>query len=639
MKRIQLIFLISSLLTTSLLAQNEPLFNIKDPGDDKEKRCKEYLEVMRSIPPEVRYTVIERDRAIYLVFSSRAYFELIFDHKADGFAIDILHQDQYRCGEANRHANSWAYKGKLLPPMYKDTFMPLIQEASNGVMVVPYGDLPEEYDPKEVEYNLLIVQKNWLCDNRYFYNLDFDTWSLLPMGLYRDSIQNPEAIPYREVHKTMAFNVPFEKDQTAFQEADVQPIRDSLNLTDYLIKTIDIKAYSSVEGPLDRNIRLQEGRAQSIVDILKGYQNESIQSNISASENWDEFNVDIKTTRFEAMAALSHKEVKSKLSSDKALLNDIEPILSNHRKAEISIGLEKKVNPKTGDPEVLKRLFTQSIDEKQIDQALFLQELAFERVNSKELPESFLGELKIPESAVYGTLLSNRAVYMAEQHPEDLATASSAFQKLLKLLPTNKNIQYNLAVIKMRQWAESENEVNRRAMQNLVSKVERSGLPPDLIRSLKVNYHIILTKYLNDEGNFASKNRSLRYIFNEYRRVSLEDEQLLKLAKYMTHYSQFDWAKTLLKPRVSQEGVSSDLVFYYLNLTIADPRNTRRPDYQKVMDNAIFQDKNRFCDLFKAKPQGGVTFQLLDDVNLKKKFCEVCAAPGSGKVQASKSGN
>jgi len=633
-KQTKLILLIISLLTTGLQAQNEPEFTFKDPEDDKAKKCKDYFETMASIPPEVRYTVIERDRFIYLVFNSRAHFELIFDHKADGFAIDIIHQDQYRCGEPNNHAKSWAHKGTLLPTLYKDTFMPLIQEGANGVMIINAGKLPEGFQPNEVEYNLLIVQKNWLCDNRYFYNLDFDTWSLLPMGLYRDSIQNPEALPYRDIQKTMHFKVPFEKDQTVFQEADVQPIRDSLNLTDYLIRTIDIKAYSSVEGPLDRNIRLQEGRARSIVDILKSYQNESIQSKISASENWDEFKADVKGTSFEDLGTLEQQIVKNKLHADPALLKRLEPILSAHRKAVISIGLEKKVNPLTGSPEMLKQLFGESIKEKQIDQALYLQQLAFERVSNKALPENFLGQLEIPQSAVYGTLLTNLAVFKAEINPENLAASVQAFEALLQLLPGNPNIQYNLAVTRLNQWAISERQGDRRAIQSLVQKVERSKLPADLVRNLKVNYNIILTKYLNDEGNYSGKNRSLRFIFNEYRSASLEDEQLLRLAKYMTHYSQFDWAKALLKKRVQEEDVSTDVVYYYLNLTIADTRNTRRPDYQKVLGNAVERDKSRFCKLFKAKPQGGVTFQLLDDPNLKKKFCEQCSLTTSGDMEA-----
>ncbi len=634
-----LIFLTINLLHTGIQAQNEPVFDIKNPGGDKAKKCKDYFEVMNNMPAEMRYTVTERDRAIYLVFSHRDYFDLIFNHKADGFAIDIIHKNQYRCGEGNRHANSWAYKGKLMPPMYKETFTPLIQKAPNGMIAINYGTLPEAYDPKEVEYNLLIIQKNWLCENRYFYDLDFDTWSLLPMGLYRDSTENKEVVAFQEIQKTMAFNVPFEKDQTVFQEADVQPIRDSLNLTDYVIKSIDIKAYSSVEGPLDRNIRLQEGRAESIVDILKGYQNESLQSNISASENWQEFNEDIKGTSYENMGDMTQEEVKKQLSADKKLLTDLEPILSKHRKAEISIALEKRVNPKTGDPAILKRLFAESIEAQKIEQALYLQQLAFERINSKELPESFLGELTVPESAIYGSLLSAKASHLVEQQPEDLTMAALAFEKLVKLMPDNEEVLHNLTVVRLRQWAKSEQEINRRDIQNLINKVERSGIPEDLARTLKVNYHIVLTKYLNDEGNYAAKNRSLRYIFNEYRRVDLPDEQLLKLAKYMTHYSQFDWARTLLKPRAAHAEASTDLVFYYLNLTIADPRNTRRPDYQKVMDTAAQRDQSRFCRLFKAKPQGGVTFQLLDDANLKRKFCQVCSSTDDDLEDIEKSRN
>jgi len=84
-KLTKLILLIFSLLTTGLQAQNEPDFTFKGPEDDKAMKCKDYFETMASIPSEVRYTVIELDRFIYLVFNSRGHFELISEHKAEKY--------------------------------------------------------------------------------------------------------------------------------------------------------------------------------------------------------------------------------------------------------------------------------------------------------------------------------------------------------------------------------------------------------------------------------------------------------------------------------------------------------------------------------------------------------------------------
>lgn len=613
------------MLATELLhSQNDPVYSIKDPGDDKGKRCKEYFEVAASLPAEVQYSIAEHQGIIYLLFSSKKYFNQIFDHRGDGFAIDIVKNDQYRCDGPNEHADSWAYKGRLMPPLYKEAFESRGQIDRNNVFVIRYGPLPPDIDPKTVEYNLLIVQKNWLCDSRYFYQIDYDTWSLLESGLYRDSLSNDTAVKFGEVRKTVNFTVPFEKDQMVFDQTSVKPIYDTLNLTDYYIKRIAIEAFSSVEGPLDRNIKLQEGRAQSIVDALKSYQNESIISEIRAKENWEEFHKDIVGSEFAYMGTLEKAAVKAKFAGNDPLLVAIEPILGRHRKAVIEIDLEKRIAPETSSPEMLKSLFDQSLKQENLDEALYLQQVIFDRIGKKDIPQSFLGELELPKSNKYFSLHNNQALFITEQNTEDLNKGIESFARLLELFPDNQKLLYNLTVLKMRRWAISEEFAKRNDILQHINDLERSRLEPDLLRTLKINYSIVLTKYLSDERDYAGKNKSLRTLYNTYRREPLGDNDLLRLAKYMTYYSRFDWAFTLLKTRAIQPDASTDIIYYYLNLTITDPRKTRRSDYQNVLSRAIERDKDRFCNLFLAKSQGGITFQLLDDINLKKRFCEVC---------------
>ncbi|GAB5522178.1 MAG: hypothetical protein Roseis2KO_00500 [Roseivirga sp.] len=597
---------------------------MKDPGDDKAKKCKEYFEVAGNLPSEVQYSITEHEGIIYLLFNSKKHFYQIFDHKGDGFAIDIIKREQYPCGSPNTHANSWAHKGRLMPPLYKEAFESRGQIDRNNVFVIRYGQVPPDIDPKTVEYNLLIVQKNWLCDSRYFYKIDYDTWSLLESGLYRDSLSTETTMRFGQVNKTVNFTVPFEKDQVVFDELSVKPIYDTLNLTDYYIKRITIEAFSSVEGPLDRNIKLQEGRAQSIVDALKSYQSESIVSEIRAKENWEEFHRDITGTGFASMAELSKDDVKAKFAGNDPLLDSIEPILSKHRKALIEIDLEKRIAPEKSSPEMLKSLFAQSLQQENLDEALYLQQVIFDRIGKQELPESFLGELELPESNPYFSLHNNQALFLYDQSPDDLNKGIENFEKLLKFLPDNQRLLYNLTVLKIRRWAISQEFSKPRDILNHINELERSRLEPDLLRTLKINHSIVLTKYLNEARDFAGKNKSLRTIYNTYRREPLGDDDLLRLAKYMTYYSRFDWAFTLLKTRAIQPDASTDIIFYYLNLTITDPRKTRRLEYQNVLSRAIERDKDRFCNLFLAKSQGGITFQLLGDVNLKKRFCEVC---------------
>lgn len=615
------ILLLSIALTS--LAQSKPLYNMKDPGDDKIKKCQEYFEVDANLPPEVQYSIAEYEGVLYLLFNSRKHLDKIFDHRGDGFAIDIIKREQYPCGVPNEHSDSWAHKGRLMAPIYQEAIKSRAQMDKNNVVVIRYGPLPPDIDPKAVEYNLLIVQKNWLCDSRFFFKVDYDTWSLLESGLYRDSLTDTSN-KFGEVQKTLNFTVPFQKDQTAFDKASVKPIYDTLNLTDYYIKRISIEAFSSIEGPLDRNIKLQEGRAKSMVEALKSYQNKSIASEIKALENWEEFHKDIQGSEFAYMGKMNKAEVKAKLAGNGLLLEAIEPLLGKHRKALVTIVLEKRINPENNSAEMLKSLFAQSLEKENLDEALYLQQLIFEKIGKKDLSESFISELAIPQSNKFFSLHNNEAVFITNQNSDNLSKGIESFERLLEFLPNNQKLQYNLTTLKMQQWAVSEEFTKRGEMLSLISQLERGRLAPALLRTLKINYSIVLTKYLNTERDYVAKNKSLRSIYNTYRREVLNDSDLLRLAKYMAYYSRFDWAYTLLKTRVLEEDASTDLLYYYLNLSITDPRKTRRREYKSIINRAIEQDNKRFCDLFGAKSQGGITFQLLDDPNLKSTYCEVC---------------
>ena len=121
------------------------------------------------------------------------------------------------------------------------------------------------------------------------------------------------------------------------------------------------------------------------------------------------------------------------------------------------------------------------------------------------------------------------------------------------------------------------------------------------------------------------KSNTLRAILNETKKMKLNDADLVSLAKYMSYYSELTYAFNALKTRVLEPDASTDLIFFYLNLTITEQRKTRREEYQQLLQRAIGRDPERFCKMFKPKAQGGITFQLLDDRNLKPIFCATCS--------------
>ena len=608
-----------------LLAQNKPdTYDIKHPGPQPGNKCQDYLNIFERLPVEARYGLEIEDGIIYFIFPSQYFFELLFDKKTDGIAVDIIRRDQFKCYQKNSFTKSWANRGYLLPPIYKEEMLKNSIPNELGYVLIKYGKLPDQFDPLSIECNLLVLQKKYLCRYHAFSNLEYTNWDLLEMGMYRDSISSFEIEQkHYEVTKTLNFEIPFERNKDVFEISDIQPLYDSLRLTDYFIEEISIKAYTSVEGSLDRNIQLQNDRAKSIVKALQTYQQPEIETYISANENWVEFLNDITDTRFSHLINLSKEEIKAELAKDE-ILKEIEPILMHHRKALVQLKLQKRFTSEENDPEVLKTYFDQNIQSKNISEAIYIQDIIFEKIRDNQLPSDFIGKLEVPEESLYGPLLNNLAIFNYESNDIFLYENIMNFEKLLAILPQNIKVQYNLTALKIKAWTEGELITNKEDILKSIQELERNGLEKSLVTRLKVNYHIILTQYNQINGDYKSKNSSLKQVYWLYSRLNLSDQDLLSLSKYLAVYSKFDWAESILGKRIHDLDVDENLIFYYIRLTINQPKKTKQSAYRKFLLNAIDKNSQRFCDLFLPTSQGGYTFQLLDDEYLRKNYCENC---------------
>jgi hypothetical protein len=600
-------------------SQKSTTYDVKDSGSKFSKKCEDYLEVYKKLPKEVRYGVEIVDGVIFFYIPNDQFFNLIFDKNSDGIA-----RDQYKCDAATVFTKSSMNRGFLMPPMYRKEMIENTLYSEFGHVIVRYGMLPSNFDASNIECNLLVLQKKYLCSYHAFTNLDFSDWRLLEMGLYRDSLTLDELNQVqREISKTISVIVPFEKNSAELDNLKIRPLYDSLRLTDYNIKAINISSYTSVEGSRERNLTLQEGRSKSIVKALQEFQRPEIISRIEVSENWVEFFKDIENTKFSYLEQLSKEQIKEALNKTK-LVEDLEPILKNHRKAIIELKLLKKFSEEENDPLLLKRFFDQSIENQDIQQALYIQSIIFEKLGDDQLPQDFIGQLEVPQESLFGQLLNNFAIYNFESNDLFIEENIENFEKLLEILPDNVKINYNLTVLQLKAMSKDDEEEHHADVKKSIERLEKMGVDKSLVKRLWVNYHILMTQYFQLKKDYARKDKSLKEVFWLYSKLKWDDSELLRLAKYMANYSKYDWAEKVLEKRVRELDADKDLVFYYLKLTMSNKNKTRHQAYRQFMLNAVEKDTKRFCDMFLPTAQGGYTFQLLDDPYLRKTYCENC---------------
>ncbi|WMI66479.1 hypothetical protein RBH94_04790 [Aestuariibaculum sp. YM273] len=626
MKGKSLLFL-SLLLLSCFNVFSQHTYDIVFPNADRDQKCKTCFDAFRQKPKEVKFSIKRNGAKLFFEVNDKDWFNTLFVNSGDGIAVDIVVKDRYACSEESI-ANT-QLRGFLLKPVYAQALKSGLKPNGENRFNVFVGSIPEGLLNDEMEFNILFLSNKNLCQYYVIYDLESYAWDLLDMGMYLDDltydtkkIESSTGEAYTIRNKTMKFIIPFQKNKSNYSQADIKPIYDSLRLTDFNIKTIDIKAYSSIEGIPQRNIELQELRANSIVAALQAFQKSTIKTEVSASENWVEFFNDIKGTKYDNLSNLTKSEVRSKIEG--AVSREMEPILKNHRKAVIELELEKKDKYINETPEQLLVRFNNAVTEDNLTEVEELQNSIFEKIRSRETSYEILNKMEIPLQDKFVKVFNKNSAYKYMNDFREAVIVYNELQQLEKLAPKDAGVKYNIAAVKIKLWRYNAIEVDEAALKTQINALKNYGIGSGLISRMMVNYHIIKAENYMRSRDYANKDKSVEYINRNYKNFPLSDYDYLSLAQFFSFYANTDLAVDLLDRKARSIDIDEDLLFYYLNLTLINPKLTKDSDYRTVLLNAVNMNKERFCKLFNAVEKGGVTFQLLEDEYLRKTYCESC---------------
>jgi len=623
--------LLTLFILLSLFPSAQGTWDIKDPGPQFANKCGTCVSALRNKPKEVQFALYaDADNVVWFVITDQRFFDQLIRKSYDGFAVDVVTRDQYTCEERSKSLDGFP-KGTLLKPVYQSDLKRTKVATPTGQAVMQVGTLPTAISGKEYELNLVILQDRNICHYNYFYNLQAYRWDLLNMGMYMDTLtyaSNADTLHNDRVaglvrRKQMHFTIPFEKNKSEYSPSDLQPLYDSLRLTDFTIKRIAINAYSSVEGPEARNIELQQKRAQSIVNALQSFQSPSITTDVKASENWVEFLSDVTLTPYAEFAYLDKAEIKRRLA-DKKTADALEPTLSAHRKALIVLELQRKDGMEGMKEEQIIKAFEEAIANKNVEYAQQLQNTVYARILDDELPSTFLDRLDIPAQRDFAGLLNSRQAFKYFEDPADTYQCYLALQELDRLLPNDGHIKYNLCVLQFHLLTIGGQTIDPLDLKRNIEALRGYGVETPLVTRMLINHNIIMAELDMMKGDYAKKDERIAYIRHNYRSVPMKDQDHLSLAQYFASYANYAFALDVVEPHLADIDVDEDLLFYYLNLTIFDPEKTKKSTYRSTMLNAANKNRPRFCALFDAFSNGGITFQLLDDPYLTKTYCETC---------------
>ncbi|MFD1614581.1 hypothetical protein [Gelatiniphilus marinus] len=621
------LLLIASLLFITKTAFSQNTFDIIINAKDRDKKCKACNYAFRQKPKEVRYSISRENNDLFFEINDVDWFHLVFKNPNDGISLDIVLKDRYDCGNTTKSKTQ--IKGLLLKPVYAQELKNGLLHHSGNVYRVKVGEVPRKLRDYNLEYNILFIGNNNLCQYYVTYDLDYYAWDLLDMGMYLDQLTynvkqikafNTESYSIR--NKKLKFIIPFKKNKTNYSKALIKPIYDSLSLTDFEIKTLKIKAYSSIEGITKRNIELQERRANSIVEALQAYQKPTIKTNVSASENWVEFFNDIKGTKYEYLKSQNKNQVRKSIAG--AVSREMEPILKNHRKAVVELELEKKEKSKGQSVNRLLAEFNRAIAQDDIEKAKIIQNSIFQKVKTRAASSAILHKMKVPQEAKYAKIINKNAAYRYILDKKEALIVHGELLDLKKLAPRDIELQYNILAIEIMLWRYNAIDIQESKLIKKINNLKKGGIPKPLISRMKVNFHMVIADKFMKNRDFDNKDKSVEYVNRNYKKFPLSDYDFSSLAQFYSIYANSNLAVKLLERKARTIDIDEDLLFYYLNLTLVNKSLTQDPDYRTIMLNAINMNKTRFCNLFNAVEDGGVTFQLLEDEYIRETYCENC---------------
>ncbi|MBW6482791.1 MAG: hypothetical protein K0B10_07000 [Vicingaceae bacterium] len=597
-------------------------------------KCNDLERTYSYLPELMSDNIFFRNGEIFFYFHDLALLKNVLKDNKDGISLDIINKEQFACGSGNKIYPSKIHAGIMLPPVYKaQLFSKNLLEKDNQIEV-SLGPIPNFVDTNTTEFNLLIIKDNCLCNTIIYNSLGGENLKSLGLSLILDTLSISKQAD--SVTSVLKFTIPFDKNKSIYKKEDIKPFLDSLNLKKYDLKKIEVFAYSSIEGRMKENIKLQEKRAKSIIDAIQNYNLKNVTTAISTEENWDGFFESIKGSPYEKdFAKLSKDEIRKIVNSD-TLNYNLEPYLADQRNAKIVLTVEKIYM----DDELIKILplrYKEAVRKKEYDKALLYQSVIFSNIENKKIDKEILNETKIPflkeTIQLNNNLIAFRWHFATEKNnPVPIAIGSyrdSLNNYLLRdvitqlrIAPTNAYLLYNKTTLELLLWTEKYERIkDPKFLLKDIKSLYNLGIENWRISQLLLNYHIIAADYYYETMKFEDRDRSLNEVKKILLQSQLNRDQAYQIAQYFIFQMRLNWTIELMKPWAEKPTIDEEFLFTFLSAAIYNKKLVPENEYLKFMEKAKTLNKERFCSLF-GYPN--MSFQLLKDVSVKNMYCQSC---------------
>ena len=212
----------------------------------------------------------------------------------------------------------------------------------------------------------------------------------------------------------------------------------------------------------------------------------------------------MSNNQYSYLTKLSKDAIKENIK-DKKLQTQLEPYLQKHRKAIIILELQKKDKYENVSAAELIDSFSKSIAQKNLEQAVDIQNSIFEKVSNHQIPVNYIDKLEIPEKSEFSLLLNKNSIFKYMMNENDVYNTYKELMDLNDLIPNNGHIKYNICALKFKVWLLGEHTIDPASFKKEINELKKYGIPLKLVKRMLMNYEIIMSEYYMASGDYVNK--------------------------------------------------------------------------------------------------------------------------------------
>ena len=602
---------------------------IKAPEDEK-KACKN-CEKFKNYEELIEGVYVE-DRKIYLKYNDLKSLTKLISKPGDGLAVDIVQRAQYEKPDYNIMNNNLLSKGVLSKKVInKDKLLSKNRDKPEdpkqakkwNKLDSEIGKLPKKLkSDADYEINLLVVQGGKLCKTlikTYTEQGEQDATNTLKLLLMPDTAAylKPPFSPKAD-DAILNFTLPFEKNKYEYKESDIEPFLTALQEPDFIITSMYITAYSSIEGDAASNVKLQKKRSESIIQAMSKFQKQGVQTNIKTDDSWELFKKNLAGTQYDTLTKMTKEQAIKEINTKVGLSEELEPYLSKQRFAEIVMEVTYDIKGAKEEKFSISK-FNQAAKKKDVTMAYKIQYYIGQQVREKKYTPEAFNKLDIPNNAKFSGVLNNQIVLksMADKNNLDEEDYEN-FKKLSALDPSNNVVAYNTIYCALKLDSTVGYQKAISAMQNKITALYKSEIPKKQVDALNIEWQFkVMDEKSSEDGSEAIVQACTEKVKSFYNLKESSWQNNLKLSYVFARFKDYKYAANLLTDYVRKGNANEQLLFAYISYCAHVPELTKSRTIVAALQQAEKLNHERNCKLFGAP---NLTFQVFDNPFVKTDY-------------------